>query len=72
VHNEIIKTSSGELPATNAMPSVAGSVPNPWPWKSEKGRDTEKVTVNFGDVILPIKTVSVKFSEYPKAFNILA
>jgi len=34
-----------------------------WPWKSEKGRDSETVTVNFGENILPVKKVSVQFGD---------
>lgn len=68
MHNEVIKSSSEEIPDNNAAP---GDKNKTWPWKSEKGRDTESVIVNFGEIILPINRVSIKFGDYPKAFEIV-
>lgn len=71
VHNEVIKSSSEEIPDNNASPGFGAEKNKTWPWKSEKGRDTESVIINFGEIILPINKVTINFGDYPKAFEIL-
>jgi hypothetical protein len=66
----VTKSSSEDIPNENAQPGVGEGKTLVWPWKSEKSRDEDIVSVNFEDFVLPIKLVIVRFTEYPKSFEI--